>query len=162
MVKLLLYIKLLFSMKDFDETVIYFYHKEFHAILWQCYTSWVGYQGRGGGGGGFSTNVYPGMCCWNGSQNQPPGITMTPLFSAKTGINIPANTKRFHNVLVWFHLDKTFLKRFSKRNHKTYFSCTFDDIMMTSSGFRGNPIFWIIPCFWKNGTTHQIQTLQAP
>ena len=33
-----------------------------------------------------------------------------------------------------------------------FHSCTFDDIMMTSSGFRGNPIFfWIIPCFWKNG-----------
>ena len=24
------------------------------------------------------TKVYPGTCCWNGSQNQPPGITMTP------------------------------------------------------------------------------------
>ena len=29
------------------------------------------------------------------------------------------------------------------------FPCTFDDIMMMSSGFRGNPIFLIIPCFWK-------------
>ena len=33
--------------------------------------------------------------------------------------------------------------------------------LMTSSGFRGNPVFLIIPCWWKNGTTNQIQTLQA-
>ena len=33
---------------------------------------------RGGGGGVLSTKVYPGTCRWNGSQNQPPGITMTP------------------------------------------------------------------------------------
>ena len=30
------------------------------------------------GGGVPSTKVYPGTCRWNGSQNQPPGITMTP------------------------------------------------------------------------------------
>ena len=30
------------------------------------------------GGGDLSTKVYPGTCRWNGSQNQPPGITMTP------------------------------------------------------------------------------------
>ena len=30
-----------------------------------------------------------------------------------------------------------------------FYSCTFDDITMTSSGFRGNPIFLIIPCFWE-------------
>ena len=29
-------------------------------------------------GGVLSTKVYPGTCRWNGSQNQPPGITMTP------------------------------------------------------------------------------------
>ena len=33
-------------------------------------------------------------------------------------------------------------------------SCTFDDITMTSSGFRGNPIL-----FEKSGTTYQFQTL---
>ena len=31
-----------------------------------------------GGGGVLSTKVYPGTCRWNGSQNQPPGIKMTP------------------------------------------------------------------------------------
>ena len=31
------------------------------------------------GGGVLSTKVYPGMCRWNGSQNQPPGIMMTPI-----------------------------------------------------------------------------------
>ena len=30
-----------------------------------------------------------------------------------------------------------------------FHSCTFDDITMTSSSFRGNHIFLIIPCFWK-------------
>ena len=30
------------------------------------------------GGGVLSTKVYPGTCRWNGSQNQPLGITMTP------------------------------------------------------------------------------------
>ena len=30
------------------------------------------------GGGVLSTKVYPGTCRWNGSQNQPPGIKMTP------------------------------------------------------------------------------------
>ena len=30
-----------------------------------------------------------------------------------------------------------------------FHSCTFDDIMMTSSSFRGNPIFLIILCFCK-------------
>ena len=29
-------------------------------------------------GGVLSSKVYPGTCRWNGSQNQPPGITMTP------------------------------------------------------------------------------------
>ena len=29
-------------------------------------------------GGVLSTKVYPGTCRWNGSQNQPPGIMMTP------------------------------------------------------------------------------------
>ena len=34
---------------------------------------------------------------------------------------------------------------------------TFDDIMMASSGFRGNPfLLLIIPCFQKNGTTYRI------
>ena len=28
--------------------------------------------------GGSGAKVYSGMCCWNGLQNQPPGITMTP------------------------------------------------------------------------------------
>ena len=43
-----------------------------------------------------------------------------------------------------------------------FHSCTFDDIMMVSSGVRGNPIFFDNSLFLKkNGTTHQIQTLQA-
>ena len=29
------------------------------------------------------TKVYPGTCHWNGSQNQPPGITMTPYSAQK-------------------------------------------------------------------------------
>ena len=33
-----------------------------------------------------------------------------------------------------------------------FHSCTFDDITITSSSFRGNPIFLIIPCFWKHRT----------
>ena len=28
--------------------------------------------------GGLSIKIYPGMCHWNGSQNQPPDIKMTP------------------------------------------------------------------------------------
>ena len=38
---------------------------------------------------------------------------------------------------------------------------TFDDITMKSSGFKGYPIFLIIPCFWKIEIIHNIQTLQA-
>ena len=30
-------------------------------------------------GGVLSTKVYPGTCRWNGSQNQPPGITIIPI-----------------------------------------------------------------------------------
>ena len=42
---------------------------------WEC----VGLCMEGWGPGGvLSTKVYPGTCRRNGSQNQPPGIKMTP------------------------------------------------------------------------------------
>ena len=49
----------------------------------------------------------------------------------------------------------------TKTLHFPFNFCTFDNIMMTSSCFTGNPIFLIIPCFWQNWTTHQVQTLQG-
>ena len=42
-----------------------------------------------------------------------------------------------------------------------FYLCTFDDITVSSSGFTGNPIFFDNSLFLKNGTTHQIQILQA-
>ena len=64
--------------------------------------------------GVLSTKVYPGRCSWNGSQNQPPGITMTPYSVQKTDINMGHFFKIFltwcENRLNFIHLISKFPK----------------------------------------------------